>query len=179
MGVFDKLIKIESNGNVSYAGWIEWNHVSNGVTHCPICLVLDKCWFDNTIKPKLPQHDNCHCTAEPISKPIPNVNAKADCDIRKFTDYIFSDKYAWNGKRDLFEILGFTKSDSEYLKKEYEKQAVKNYCDSQYRLGKLDIQGQRINIKIRFDKNGRKIVFDSGWMVRPKGEILNNTPLAN
>jgi len=27
----------------------------------------------------------------------------ARCDLKKFTDYIFSDKYAWNGKKDLFE----------------------------------------------------------------------------
>lgn len=24
MGVFDGLIKIDENGNVSYAGWVEW-----------------------------------------------------------------------------------------------------------------------------------------------------------
>ena len=76
-------------------------------------------------------------------------------------------------------MLGFTKKDSEYLKEEYEKQAVKNYCGSKYLLGKLDAQGQRINIEIKFAKNGRNIIFTSGWMVRPKGEITNNTPLAD
>ena len=37
-----------------------------------------------------------------------------------FSYYIFSDKYAWNGKRDLFEMLGFTIKDSQYLKEQYE-----------------------------------------------------------
>ncbi len=78
----------------------------------------------------------------------------------------------------MFERLGFTIKDSQYLKEEYESQVVKNYCNSNYKLGKLDMQGQRINIDIKFFKNGRDIVFTSGWMVRPKGEITNNTPLA-
>ena len=179
MGVFDDLIKIDENGIVSYAGWVEWKHIPMGLLHCPVCLVLDKCWFNNILKPELPQHEKCHCVANNISKPIPNVNAKAKCDLKKFTDYIFSDKYAWNGKRDLFEMLGFTIKDSQYLKEEYENQAVKNYCDSKYKLGKLDAQGQRINIDIEFVKNGRNLVLASGWMVRPEGEIANNTPLAD
>ena len=59
------------------------------------------------------------------------VNIKAECDIKKFSDYIFSDKYAWNGKRDLFKILGFNKDNFEYLKYEYEKQAEKVYSKSE------------------------------------------------
>lgn len=179
MGIFDDLIKIDENEIVSYNGWVEWKHISIGLMHCPVCLALDKCWFNNILKPKLPQHENCHCVVNNISKPIPNVNTEAKCDIRKFTDYIFSDKYAWNGKRDLFKILGFKKEDSKYLQQEYEKQAIDNYCNSNYKLGKLDIQGQRIKIDIKFIKNGRNIVFTSGWMVRPKGELTNNTPLAD
>lgn len=31
---------------------------------------------------------------------------------------------------------------------------------------------------IKVDKNGRSLIFSSGWMVRPKGIISNNTPLA-
>lgn len=27
MGVFDDLIKIDANGDVSYEGWIEWKHI--------------------------------------------------------------------------------------------------------------------------------------------------------
>lgn len=76
-------------------------------------------------------------------------------------------------------MLGFTIKDSQYLKEEYESQAVKNYCNSNYKLGKLDRQGQRINIDIKLVKNGRNLVFISGWMVRPNGTITINTPLAD
>ena len=179
MGVFDDLIKIDKNGFVGYSGWVEWKHIPKGFLHCNICLVLDKCWFNNILMPKLPQHEKCRCITKNISKPIPNINTNTKCDLKKFTDYIFSDKYAWNGKRDLFKRLGFSVDDSLYLKKEYESQAVKNYCNGEYRLGKLDMQGQRINIDIKFVKDGKDIVLSSGWMVSPKGEITNNTPLAN
>ena len=78
------------------------------------CVKIDKCWFNYILKPTIPQHPNCHCIVNIISNPIPNLNSKASCDIRKFEDYIFSDKYAWNGKRDLFMSLGFRKEDSYY-----------------------------------------------------------------
>ena len=77
----------------------------------------------------------------------------------------------------LFESLGFTVDDSEYIQKEFERQAVENYCNSKYQLGRLDENGQRINIDINFQKNGKEITFISGWMVRPKGAITCNTPL--
>ena len=76
-------------------------------------------------------------------------------------------------------MLEFTTKDFQYLKEQYEQQAVRKYCNSKYKLGKLDTQGQRINIDIEFVKNGRNILFTSGWMVRPKGTITNNTPLAD
>ena len=52
--------------------------------------------------PRYPQHPNCQCRLEKIENPIPNITANANCDIRKFTDYIFSDKYD-DGKKELFE----------------------------------------------------------------------------
>lgn len=177
MGIFDNLIEIDEDGNIKYSGWIEWKHVSMGIVHCPICFILDKCWFDSIKKPLLPQHEKCHCTIVHIPQPIPNVNSKAECLLDKFTEYIFSDKYAWNGKKKLFESLGFNIKDSRWLKQEYEKQALKKYCNSDYILGKLDVRGQRINIDIEFNKDERSIVFTSGWMIRRKGLITNNTPL--
>lgn len=56
---------------------------------------------------------------------------------------------------------------------------MKNYFNSKYKLGKLDAQGQRINIDIEFVKNDRNLDFTSGWMVRPNGQITKNTPLAD
>ena len=55
-------------------------------------------------------------------------------------DYICGDKYAWNVKMTLFEMFGFIKKDYRYSKEEYENQAIKNYCNSNYKLGKLDAQ---------------------------------------
>ena len=179
MGVFDDLFKIDENGKILSSKWIEWKHIPMGFLHCQTCLSLDKCWFNNLIRPEIPQHERCHCRGFSTPTPIANVTAHAKCDKSKFTDYIFSDKYAWNGKRDLFQLLGFTIEDSDYLKQEYEKQAVQKYCNSLYKLGKLNEFGQRINIDIEFERNGRNIVFTSGWMVRPKGEIVNTTPLGD
>ena len=106
---------INKNNFNKFFNWVEWQHISTGLSHCGVCLVLDKCWFNNTLMPKLPQHEKCHCVTKVISKPIPNKNAKAKCDIRKFSDYIFADKYVWNVKRDLFEMLGFSKQDIDLL----------------------------------------------------------------
>ena len=117
MNIFDEVIKVDTEGNIKYAGWVEWKHISMGFMHCAVCFALDECWFNNFLKPQIPQHEKCHCVTSSISQPIANVNAKAVCDIKKFKDYIFGEKYAWNGKRKLFEVLGFKKEDSEYLKK--------------------------------------------------------------
>lgn len=178
MRLFDDFKNLfDSNGNIRSNVWVEWQHEITPQGHCGICLVLDKCWFDNNIMPLMPQHPMCHCTKKYISPPIANVTSKGNCDINKFIGYIFSDKYAWNGKRDLFESLGFSIEDSQYLKKEFERQAVEKYCNSQYVLGKLDENGQRINIDISFQKADRSITFVSGWMIRPQGYITCNTPL--
>ena len=176
MGVFDNLIKVDENGDFATQGWIEWKHMPGGIMHCPMCLVLDKCWFNEAKCPKLPLHEKCHCLGIAIAKPITNVTSRAECPLNKFKEYIFADKYAWNGKRKLFEQLGFTINDSEYLQKEYENQAIKAYVDANYQMGLLNLQGQRINIDIKFEKNERKVSFTSGWMVRKQGLISNNTP---
>ena len=73
-------------------------------------------------------------------------------------------------------MLGFTINDSQYLKEEYENQAVKNYCDSKYKLGKLDSQGQRINIDIKFVKNGKILyLLLVGWLgLKEKLQIIHH-----
>ncbi len=178
MSIFDELIKLDETGNIRFTRWIEWRHRSIGLIHCSTCVALDKCWFLDMKKPKHPQHNNCHCYMVQI--PTPNCdNTKAECPLDKFTGYIFADKYSWNGKRKLYETLGFTIEDATYLKKEYEHQAQAEYCKGNYQLGKLDSRGQRINIDIKFMRNNRQIVFTSGWMVRAKGLITNNTPLGD
>ena len=83
-----------------------------------------------------------------------------------------------HGKERLFKAWGYTVNDSEYLKKEIEKQGLQKYILGQYTLGKLNRDGQRISITIeimRKDKND-VVTFVSGWMVYPNGHIQLTTP---
>ncbi len=178
MNMFNNLLKIDEAGNV-FSEWVEWKHVTAGFLHCSTCLSLHKCWFHRKKMPICKQHEHCHCYVFSINSPIPNVNSKAECSIDKFTGYIFSEKYKWNGKMELFHSLGFTIEDSQMLKDEFEKQAVQKYCNGDYTLQKLNAYGQRINIVIQLQKNGREINFESGWMVREKGLVTLNTPLGD
>ena len=157
--------------------WIEWQDEGIAVTHCAICQVLNGCWFRDDNKPQMPQHPNCHCKRLFIDTPVPNETGRATCDIRKFTEYLFSEKYTDNGKIQMFRMLGFDIADPENMKSEFEKQAAEKYCNGEYKLGLLNEYGQRISIEIDLTKNGRNIRLITGWMVRPKGLITCTTPL--
>lgn len=160
--------------------WIEWRHDNrNDPDCCPVCKVLDRCWFLRTKMPQQPQHPSCHCSVIPISNPVPHKNAKAICPIGKFTDYVWGEKYKWKGKYKFFEEMGFTVYDAEYLVKEFEEQAVEKYCKGEYTLKSLDDKGQRINILIELRGSVETRRFGTGWMVRPHGLITNNTPLGS
>lgn len=173
-------------------GWIKWFHadipdepewkreivraIAALFGHCMECTALSGCYFKDDISrcPEHPRHTNCDCKKINTAAP----RAVAYCDINKFIGYIFSDKYASNGKRHLFEQLGFTDQDSEFLKSEYERQAGEKYISGNYKLGKIDSNGPRMNIEINFNHPDRGLVsFVSGWMIRPNGHITCNTPL--
>ena len=144
--------------------------------------MLSGCYF---VKNKLPKkkaegngllHPNCDCKLLNIQKPTNQVIA--DCNITKFTDYIFGEKYANNGKINLFKDLGFNKEDSEYLKQEFDSQARECYLNGDYELGVLNEHGQRINITIKLKSKTRKSInLVTGWMIRPLGKITCNTPI--
>ena len=87
--------------------------------HCLKCTAISGCYFiNNKLKyPKHPQHENCHCLTINMNAP----NAVAGRDINKFIGYIFSEKYEKNGKKNLFEHIGFSITDSQFLKNEYER----------------------------------------------------------
>jgi len=159
--------------------WVEWQHISEGLTHCEVCLKLDKCWFTDETKPLLPQHPHCHCVVEVISPDKVRNEARSECDIRKFNAYIFNPEYD-DGKMELFESWGYDILDSEMLQKEYEHQALEKYIKGEYTLGKLDKEGQRISISIELSNKNKDIIVTaiSGWMVYPEGKIRLNTPLA-
>ncbi len=173
-------------GEVIDNSWIKWFHwdvpdEENGerelirnvlalLYHCLNCTALSGCYFAFNNKPKM--HINCDCDQFSAGKPYKEV--KANCDIRKFTEYIFNEKYKDNGKNKLFGLLGFLKEDAEYLKQQYEKQAQDQYLKGNYVFGKLDQYGQRITIAIDL-RNDVKI--QSGWLVHPLGLITCTTPL--
>jgi len=177
VGTLDKIIKENLEGEIFYDGWIKCKHVQRGLTHCKECLSVDNCWFYSLKKPKLPHHEKCHCHYETISFPT-TKNCIAVCDIRKFREYIFGEKGRNEGKVEIFQMLGFTIEDSEYLAKEYARQALKSYVEGNYKLGKWDDKGQRITIDIFLEHNGKRYLKGSGWMVCENGKITNNTPIA-
>lgn len=196
MTLFDNFVY--KNGEIVDIGFVKWVHwgvpdeegeereeYRNGLEylrHCKPCTALSGCYF---VKSKLPNkkaegdgllHPHCDCKLENIAKPT----VKAYCDIRKFSGYVFSNKYIINGKKVLFESLGYTIEDSEFLKTEYETQAKQKYLNGDYEIAKLNEHGQRIKIMIIIDSKTRKnIKFISGWMVHPLGLITCTTPLAD
>ena len=186
MNVFDQLIDVDKKGNITYNRWIEWDHI--GIPnqsqivrdiarillalqfHCLTCTALDGCYFVDNNKPEYPQHERCDCKIISIDKSTLTRKANAYCDIRKFTEYVFSNQS--KGKNQIFYNLGFSKQDSQHLQTEYCKQALKNYLNGNYLLKNLDMHGQRIAIPITL--KGK--TFYSGWMICPEGKIQNITP---
>lgn len=107
------------------------------------------------------------------------MNAAAHSDYSKFDPYLFNTtgKYPHN-KEKLFHSWGYTVDDAHWLKKELEQQALEKYTAGDYELGKLDKNGQRIDIRVTIPrKDGIGTVsFVTGWMIQPDGRIRLNTP---
>lgn len=127
----------------------------------------------------LPQHPHCHCTVEPI--PFSRVlnEAQSECRLSKFDPYLFDPEGTYkHEKGEMFESWGYSIADSEWLREEFERQGLEKYIAGQYSLGKLDEDGQRINIRVeipRKDKEGT-VSFITGWMVYQNGIIKLVTP---
>lgn len=159
--------------------WVVWEHIQVGKSHCETCLKLNKCWFIEEKKPKLPQHFLCHCTTKPISYTDVVNFATSNSDSSKFDPYLFNRGMAYShNKQKLFESWGYTIDDADWLQKTIEEQGVEKYINGDYDLGLLNKYGQRINIRVeipRKDKEGT-VSFLTGWMVCPNGRIQLNTP---
>ena len=71
--------------------------------HCLGCLLTSGCYFIKGEKtnPKYHEHPHCHCKK---GKYVP-LDITATCPIDKFTGYIFNEKYAYLGKKELFEEI--------------------------------------------------------------------------
>ena len=141
--------------------------------HCASCLNMNGCYFVKDKSPNNPLHENCHCYYENIGMP----DVQATSTIRKYTDYIFNSE-KMNGKDALFGIWGYTILDSEFLKKEIEKQSFLAYQSGDYMLGKRNEYGQRISTVIHLKRkdNGTEVTFVAGWMSYPDGRIVLTTP---
>jgi len=188
MKVFNDLIQVGENDEFIYNQWIEWDHLSIPnkpewlrdilrnimavLGHCMNCSALDGCYFVDRNKPAQPLHERCDCKKININYLIVKNSAKAQCDIEKFTEYIFKNNEKSKGKNKLFNDWGYTINDSEYLQKEYCNQALTQYLKGNYVLKNLDRNGQRLAILTKL--NG--IEFYSGWMLCPEGKIKNITP---
>lgn len=190
MSLFEKIIL--PIGTKPAGGWVKWKHLgipdeeseerekarkdAKLQKHCEVCTVLSGDYFPSFNMPLYKQHPHCDCMLLSISKPIAQANSY--CDIRKFTEYIFAEKYKGNGKIGLYRDLGFSIEDSEYLKSEFERQAKQKYLKGDYILGRLNFHGQHITITINLKSSKKEnIIMETGWMVRPLGHITCNTPV--
>ncbi|MCM1194775.1 MAG: hypothetical protein NC332_02455 [Firmicutes bacterium] len=184
MNVFDS-IRDKALSLFNNSGWVKWIHegtspaytqqqkeynveYASKSNHCAKCLNINGCCFPKNNMPGYPLHPNCHCKIVPIS----NIKFSTKCKIEKFSTNIFNPQIP-NGKKQLFEELGYGTIDSEYLVECFCQQAQDKYSSGDFVLNKLDDYGQRININISIpSKNGKTVyTFRTGWMVYPEGEI--------
>ena len=87
--------------------------------HCMNCSALDGCYWVKRNMPEQPLHENCDCRKKDVLYSKVKNNAKAECDIRKFTEYVFKNMKDSKGKNKIFYDLGFDINDSSYLQNEY------------------------------------------------------------
>ena len=170
---------VKESVQISQQKWVQWKHEQYGIFHCRTCLALDGCWFVWEKEPLAPMHEKCHCTI--ISIPTSQVKnrAKATSDYSKYDPYLFDpNNFYKHGKNKAFESWGYSVADSEWLQEEIEKQGRQQYLLGNYELGKLNLQGQRISIRVTIPrKNGAgDVSFITGWMVKPGGKIKLTTP---
>ena len=159
--------------------WVCWTHHNEGNTHCEDCLRLDGCWFEGDNTPISPHHPHCHCTLDPIDYSLVEANAAAYSDYSKFDPYLFNTKNGYtHNKEKLFQKWGYSVTDAPWLQKEIEKQALEQYLLGNYVLGKLDIRGQRLSIRITIPNRNAStdVSFLTGWMLKPGGKLKLNTP---
>lgn len=188
MSIFDDIIQVGKNGDFIYNQWIEWNHfmipnkpdwfreilrnIMAIFGHCMNCSALDGCYMVKRNMPKQPLHENCDCTTKDIAYQKVKINASANCDIRKFTEYVFKNTKDSKGKNKIFYDLGYNISNSQYLQDEFCRQALNQYLKGNYVLKNLDSKGQRLAIPTTLNETE----FYSGWLLCQEGKIRNTTP---
>ncbi len=150
--------------------WVQWIAQEND-WH-------DDCYFIVKQMPEYPQHIKCQCRLKKIDKPIPNVTATAQCDIRKFTEYVFHETKN-RGKKAVFESWGYRINDGAYLQNLFISQALQKYCNGNYVYKGTNEYSAKIEIVIDIStKDGRSLHIKSGWSLNKKGEIKLLTPFS-
>lgn len=188
MSIFDDIIQIDETGEIVYNQWVEWDHFSvpnkpqwlrtllrNIIAlfgHRMDCSALDGCYLVKRNMPSQPLHDNCDCKIQDITYAKVKEKLTAECDIRKFTEYVFKNVKESHGKNKIFSDLNFSIEDADYLQKEYCRQAEYQYSLGNYVLKFLNKRGQRMAIPTTL----KGTTFYSGWMLCPEGKIKNTTP---
>ncbi len=156
--------------------WVQWIAQENEWQDD--CDKFDDCYFIVKQMPKYPQHIKCQCRLNKIAKPIPNVTATAKCDIRKFTEYVFSENNH-NGKKELFEGWGYTIKDSEYLQRLFTAQALQKYCNGDYIYKGANKYTAKLEIIIDITTKAENVVhIKTGWAFEPNGAIKLSTPFS-
>ncbi len=181
MDYFTKVVKAANRGDPipPEPEWNKWIHKNLSENHCLRCLKLHECWFAKSLTPKWPHHEHCHCVLENL--PYVNVmyNSTAECAYSKIDPYLFNT----NGKQthhkeEMLNDWGYTVADAKWLQSEIEKQGLEKYICGDYFLNKLDLNGQRINIRVEIPRKDKKgtVSFITGRMVEPNGHIRLITP---
>lgn len=159
--------------------WVKWVHRNLSENHCSECLRLDGCFFKAEKHPPHPHHPSCHCILENISQSKVKANASAYAAYQKFDPYLFNTKgKEKHNKEKLFYSWGYDVNDSNYLKKQIEKQGLEKYLSGDYKLGVLNNYGQRISIRIEIPNKitNENVSFIVGFMVYPNGKLKLTTP---
>lgn len=167
------------NNTRNVVQWVKWAHHLTGFLHCAECLSLNGCFFTREKAPSWPHHEKCHCTLEPVDYLVVLANARTRSDYKKFDPYLFNTLGIYKHKKEqLFAQWGYTVDDAKWLQSEMERQAHRKYTQGEYELGKLDLFGQQINIRIEIPRRDQpgSVSFISGWTVRSDGELRLNTP---
>lgn len=98
------------------ARWVQWIHHPEGKTHCPECLMLDGCFFQEGKTPPCPHHPYCHCTLENVEYAVVLASASAYSDYSKFDPYLFNTHGTYTHKKEkLFAQWGYTVADARWL----------------------------------------------------------------
>lgn len=120
--------------------WVQWIHEGTGFAttqaekdlrlvwealsgkkHCAECMNMSGCCFPRNNMPKYSLHPNCHCKVVPIGA----IVATAECRRSKIDGWIFNPSEP-NGKKGLFEKIGYDIIDSKWIISETSDKAKKN-----------------------------------------------------